>query len=332
MKKTRTGRKPTVSVFIPVKNAKETIEKCINSVLNQSYKPEKIYVIDNMSTDGTYEILKRFDKKIHLEKMAGKLDEGSVPKMHNHILDHVKTEFLAYTNSDCVVDENWLKNLLSGFTSDDIVATAGYFGTPKGLGKLPTLIGLEMEDRFKNFPKYITRAPDANLCVRTCVAKKVRFDENFPWSWESDFGYRLTKLGKMKYIPKAMVYHYHRSTWKGFFKQQFNNAKIKLLLYSKHRDKILGDHISTRSIEFSLLLGYVIFLSIFLSVFNTKFLYLFLFSSIGITILFIKDMMKFFKELPDIIYLFGIYSVRLVAWMVGIPYGIVYLLKKRKHR
>ncbi|MCM8775763.1 MAG: hypothetical protein NC930_05375, partial [Candidatus Omnitrophica bacterium] len=55
--------------------------------------------------------------------------------------------------------------------------------------------------------EYISRAPDMNLCVRSKYAKKVRFDERFIWAWETDFGYRLTRLGKMKYVPDAIVYH-----------------------------------------------------------------------------------------------------------------------------
>ena len=170
-------REAPVTIFVPVKNAENTIKNCVESLLSQSYKNKKIFVIDNMSTDDTWKILKSFDKKIYLKRMA-----GPVPKMHNYILENVKTKFLAYTNADCVVDKNWLKNLLSGFTSTDIVATAGYCATPKGLNKLQELIGKELENRFKNFPEFISRAPDMNLCVRTDIAKKVNFDERFVWA------------------------------------------------------------------------------------------------------------------------------------------------------
>ena len=97
-----------------------------------------------------------------------------------------------------------------------------------------------------------------NLCVRTNFAKKVMFDDRFVWSWESDFGYRLTKLGKMKYVPSAIVYHYHRPTLIKFFRQQFNNALINIFLYWKHKDKILGDHISTTSMALTLGLSFIL--------------------------------------------------------------------------
>ncbi len=156
-----------VTIFVPVKNAENTIKECVDSLLKQTYKNRQIIVIDNMSTDKTYDILKRYGKKIKLLRM-----EGPVPKMHNYVLDHAKTEFIAYTNADCVTDKDWLKNLMSGFTSEDIVATAGYCATPKGLNKFQELIGLELENRFKKFPEYISRAPDMNLCVRTKSSKK----------------------------------------------------------------------------------------------------------------------------------------------------------------
>jgi len=313
-----------VTIFIPVKNAENTIKSCIDSVLNQSYKNKIVWVIDNMSSDKTYEILKSYGKKINLLRMA-----GPVPKMHNYILKIAKTKFIAYTNADCVVDKSWLKNLLRGFTSDDIVATAGYCATPKGLNKLQELIGRELENRFKKFPKYISRAPDMNLCVRTEVAKKVKFDERFIWSWESDFGYRLTKLGKMKYVPDAIVYHYHRPTWKSFFKQQFNNAKISSILYWKHKDKIIGDHISTSSMGLTLILTYFLLLSLFFSTINKMFLYLTLFFFISINLIFLKDIVLLVKKLDEIPILFGIFLIRTIAWTFGLPVG-VYLFFKNK--
>ncbi|MBU5687911.1 MAG: glycosyltransferase, partial [Candidatus Aenigmarchaeota archaeon] len=71
-----------VTIFVPVKNAENTIKACVDSLLKQTYKNKKIYIIDNMSTDKTYDILKKYGKKINLLRMA-----GPVPKLHNYILD-----------------------------------------------------------------------------------------------------------------------------------------------------------------------------------------------------------------------------------------------------
>ena len=294
---------PKVTIFVPVKNGEMTLKKCIDSLLKLDYPKKEIWIIDNMSTDSTPDILKSYGKKIKWQKMSGK-----VPKLHNYVLRNVKTKFLAYTNADCVIKKDWLKRLIEGFDSDDIVATAGYFGTPEDVDKLQLLIGREMEKRYEKFPKYIRRSPDATLCVRTDVAKKVKFNEKFFWSWESDFGYRLTKKGKMKYIPEAVVYHYHRSTWKGFFKQQLNNGKATLLLFStKRKEKVTGDHISTPTMGLMLLFFYLIFVSLFLGIFFRSFLILSVISFILFSLLTIKDAISLSNDFFEFFYYIGIF-------------------------
>jgi len=52
--------KPLVSVVITTKNSSRTIEKCLKSVKNQSYKSIELIVVDNNSTDNTKEIAKKY--------------------------------------------------------------------------------------------------------------------------------------------------------------------------------------------------------------------------------------------------------------------------------
>lgn len=57
-----------ISIIVPVYNAQNYIEKCINSILNQDMENYEVIVINDDSTDSTAEILKKYakDKKIVL--------------------------------------------------------------------------------------------------------------------------------------------------------------------------------------------------------------------------------------------------------------------------
>lgn len=64
-------KEKSVTVLITVKNSSRTIEDCMDSILGMNYRNYKVYVIDAFSTDGTYEILKKYRKKIRLEQFSG---------------------------------------------------------------------------------------------------------------------------------------------------------------------------------------------------------------------------------------------------------------------
>ena len=314
-------RLPSVTVLVTVKNSEDTVEKCINSILKLNYPNYKIYVTDGYSTDRTWEIIKilqkKFSNKIHAERI-----KGNIATAHNHMIKKVKTDFIAMTDADCVVDRNWLKNLIYGFSSKEIIATAGYCSTPKAVNMIQRLIGRELEDRFDNFPKFILRAPTMNLCVRTEIAKKVKFDERFDVAQETDWGYRLVKFGKMRYVPKAVVYHHHRPTLKSFFKQQFKYGRHMPLLYFKHMKMSTGDHISKPLMIFQeFIFLFACLFSIF-SFFNPNF---FILSMVLFIILFISylfksvNLAKKFYEIPLFFFLF---FFRTVAWTVGLIFGL----------
>jgi cellulose synthase/poly-beta-1,6-N-acetylglucosamine synthase-like glycosyltransferase len=310
-------KEPWVTVLVTVKNSKETIEKCIKSLLSLRYKNYKIFITDAFSTDGTYEILEKFRKK-YPKKILLERIKGNIAKAHNYMIRKVETPFIAMTDADCVVDKNWLKNLISAFTSSDIIATAGYCSTPKEVNYLQKLIGLELEHRFKSFPEFISRAPTMNLCVRTKYAKKVKFDKKLEVAQETDWGYRLTKLGKMRYVPKAIVWHYHRPTLKSYFIQQFKYGKFVPLIYLKHKEKMFGDHISTPSMFLQLLLFNLIVILFLFSLFFKVFFLPSILLSIFLITFFLFDIIKFAKSLKDIFGLLFIYFLRVIAWTIGI--------------
>src|SRR3990170_2112556 len=99
-------KKPAVTVLVTVRNAKQTIEKCIKSLLGQSYSNYNIYVTDAHSEDNTWSILQKFKKKIKLERIR-----ANRPAAYNYMIKKVKTPYIAFTDADCVVDKDWLKVL-----------------------------------------------------------------------------------------------------------------------------------------------------------------------------------------------------------------------------
>lgn len=307
-----------VTVGVTCKNSRRTIKQCIDSLLSLDYPKNKysIFVVDSFSNDGTYEILKKYGKRIKIEQIKSNIAGG-----HNYIIKNSESEIIALTDSDCVVDREWLKELVKPFENKDIGATTGLIKTPKNVNRLQFIIGNELETRYDNFPQFVSRGPTMNLAFRTKLAKKTLFDEIYDVAQETDWGYRFTRKYKMMYVPDAIAYHYHRATWGNFFKQQFKYAKFVPLVYFKHRKKMLGDHISKPSMLFSIINLYLIFLSLLLSLLSDLFLYasLALLALLLITFMFEFLRLKTRKYFLDFML---ILFVRDVAWCIGLPFGI----------
>ncbi len=317
-------RKPNVTVGITVKNSADTISECIDSILKSSYQNFEILVVDAFSTDGTWEILKSYGPRMRAFQKKGNISVG-----RNEIIKNARGELIAFTDSDCIVDRYWLEVLVDALKEKNNVAAGGFVGTQENANYLQRLIGRELADRFKNFPKYVLRLPFMSLCVRTAEAKKTLLDENLGAAEDADFGYRLSKKGKIIYVPSAKVWHNHRGSLWEFFRQQFSYGKFALLMYSKVSSKAWGDHISkpTMTVQPPLFL-----LGIFCAILSYNYQSLFIFSAIFLSLLgiiYLYDSLRLSKNIFDFIAYFGIFFTRTLAWTLGFIFGIKSFLVKK---
>lgn len=88
-----------VSVIIPNYNAEEYIESCINSVLNQSYKNIEIIIIDDGSTDNSWEIISDFKKK-HINIITLKQANMNASIARNKGIEIASGEYVLFLDSD----------------------------------------------------------------------------------------------------------------------------------------------------------------------------------------------------------------------------------------
>lgn len=112
-----------VSVIVPVWNDERRVVKCINALKNQQFVPEayEIIIIDNGSTDRTFEEIQGIEGITVLQE----LKPGSYAA-RNKGLSVAKGHYVAFTDSDCVPDKNWLASLIEcAETQRDIGVVAG---------------------------------------------------------------------------------------------------------------------------------------------------------------------------------------------------------------
>jgi glycosyltransferase involved in cell wall biosynthesis len=95
----RNSREPLVSIIVPAFNRNSFIERCVRSILNQTYKHIECIVMDGGSTDGTVETLKRLSSEDPRLKYISEPDEGEVYATNKGI-DLAKGELVGVQASD----------------------------------------------------------------------------------------------------------------------------------------------------------------------------------------------------------------------------------------
>ena len=338
MNKLKNTKYPPITVLSTVKNIRETVDRWMTSLLSQDYPREyTLVVIDSNSTDGTRERLQEYAKK-YPSKIRIIEYESTQPQALNYAIQNriVKTELVALIDGDCEAPPTWLRTLVDALmeTGSDIVGGPGL--TPSGVNFLQKLIGLDLDMRFLRTKRgFVTRHPNMNMLVKKEVLESVPFDESLKIGYDADFGHRVTQAGyRIFFEPKAYVYHYHRSTLRGYIKQQINYARFLVKFYLKSPSAAKGDNINPPIMLYQpLLFGLSLLFAIAWLISNNS-----LFDIISVGLILAVLMLQTIdivyvikvKKTPLALLLYPLYMFRLVLWIIGGILGILDLITRRR--
>jgi glycosyltransferase involved in cell wall biosynthesis len=227
---THLKQQPEVSVVIPVYNGADTIAQTIECILKQSYLPAEIVVVNDGSTDRTAEVLNKFDQQI----ISVTKPNGGPASARNCGVEQAKGKLIAFTDSDCLPDKEWLAYLIAGFSDDSI---AGVGGRIESAGK--TVLG-----EYIDFVGFLNPQPDAqgeipylitaNACFRRdALLQAGSFSERFrkPGGEEPELCWRVRRLGyRFGSAADALVLHHHRQTVRSFIKTLLNYGEGTYIL------------------------------------------------------------------------------------------------------
>ncbi len=325
------------SVIIPVYNSEKTIKKTLEALLNQNFdEGYEIIIVDDGSSDKTVEICKKIAKKSKIPIRIFENEHHGPAWQRNFGAKKARGEIIVFTDSDCIPDKNWLKEMVKPF-KDGIVGVQGTYRTANIDSWVARFEGYEIEKRHEKMKKEenIDFIGTFSAAYRRDIFLKFGgFDISFPIASGEDpeLSYRIHKAGyRMVLNPNAFVYHYHPDTIKKYLRQKFYRAYWRVLMYRKHPEKLSGDSYTGKDIHISLFSLGLFYFSILLSLFNTKFLLLstlslliFLLGNLK-TILFMgKKEKKMFVLSPFLIFL------RTHIWILGVLKGFwdIIILKK----
>jgi len=96
------------SIIVPVYNVEKYLEKCLNSLLTQSYKNFEVIVVNDGSPDNSEKIINEFVKKDKRVRYFKK-ENGGLSNARNYGVTKAKGDYLVFVDSDDFIDENLLE-------------------------------------------------------------------------------------------------------------------------------------------------------------------------------------------------------------------------------
>ena len=183
-----------VSAYIPAYNNKETIKDAINSLKNQSYKIEDIFIIDDGSSDETVSIAKMYGIDVHCnEKNMGR---GFTRAKAMQLAKHDIVVCCDATNE---LDVNFVRDGITGFADDIVSSVFGRISSKTKRGSVSKWRSIHL---FKENANYGTGFIKSDLFITygTIVRKSHildvgNFNPDLKHSEDEEMGQRLLKNG-----------------------------------------------------------------------------------------------------------------------------------------
>ncbi len=231
---------PRVSVVICAYNAERTMEECLESLRRLRYPRYEVIVVDDGSTDGTRAIAERYPEF----RLISHENLGLSQARNDGILA-ATGDIVAFTDSDCAADPDWLTFLVERLLDGRFAAVGGPNLPPPEEHWIPEVVA-----RSPGGPTHVLLTDDEAEHIPGCnmafwredLLKVGLFDPIYRAAGDDvDVCWRFQDAGyTIGFAPAALVWHRRRATVRAYLRQQRGYGHAEALLYFKHPHRFNG--------------------------------------------------------------------------------------------
>jgi GT2 family glycosyltransferase/sugar lactone lactonase YvrE len=230
---------PKVSVVVCAYNAESTIDDCLSSLDRLTYPDYEVILVNDGSRDRTSEIGRQ-----HPRVRVIDTPNGGLSAARNVGLQEAAGEIVAYTDADTRVDRDWLTFLVQPLLGSDLVGSGGPNVVPADDPPMAQCIArapggpthVLLDDRIAE------HVPGCNMAFRRDALVAIGgFNPIYRRAGDDvDVCWRLQARGwKIGFASSALVWHHHRSSVKGYWRQQIGYGEGERYLMAHHPEKFL---------------------------------------------------------------------------------------------
>ena len=239
---------PRVSVVVCSYNGGKTLSHCLHALDRVDYPNYEIVFVDDGSTDNSQEVVAAWEQSREKRREQGaKLPDFQNIRQQNMGLSYARNagaasatgEVIAYTDSDCMADPDWLYYLVGTLLSGDYAGVGGPNVSPPAQDWIQACVAAA-----PGGPSHVLltdvvaeHIPGCNMAFHRWAFDQVGgFDPDYRKAGDDvDFCWRLQQGGQViAFSPAAVVWHYRRFTLQAFRKQQEGYGEAESMLRFKH--------------------------------------------------------------------------------------------------
>ena len=217
-----------ISIVIPTYNRAPLLEACLDALLRQRFPRSEyeIIVVDDGSTDGTVAVLEQYKQRNGNILPVTQANQGP-GAARNLGIGRARAPIIAFTDDDCLPDEDWLSRIDSNFQERPELAGVG--GLTRTIPERITALSHWVEDELPY------SFPSCNLaCSREALDVVGGFDPRLYPNEDWDLTFALQAVGELWYDPRMVVVHPPRRTSFRRLVRQMRNWATDFLLQPKH--------------------------------------------------------------------------------------------------
>jgi GT2 family glycosyltransferase len=225
---------PRVSVVVASYNGAKTLELCLASLERLNYPDYEVILVDDGSTDSTCRIASDHPRARYIFQPNKGLSVA-----RNTGINAATGEVVAFTDSDCRADEDWLHYLMGDLLNSDFAGMGGHNFLPPEDSWIAAAVMVSpggpahvmLNDREAE------HIPGCNMAFYKWALDEIAgFDPIYRKAGDDvDVCWRLQQAGyRIGFSAAGFVWHYRRSTVRAYLKQQAGYGEAEALLITKH--------------------------------------------------------------------------------------------------
>ncbi len=129
---------PTISVIVPIYNAEKTLNRCLDSLVNQTFQDDELILVNDGSTDHSLDICKKY-ASMHPFIHVIDQQNGGVSAARNAGLEAARGKFITFTDADDEVAPRYLETFIHLIENHDLCMQSFMQIDPKGHLQTTTL-------------------------------------------------------------------------------------------------------------------------------------------------------------------------------------------------